>query len=102
MSRSDQLPQQLLDVLSCEIGQRPPGAPGIDDLRAVVRAVRREPGTLLLTLRAGSRPLAAAFVAAEQRCCSAITWSLSDVDPPELRIIATEEQVTALLALTGG
>jgi hypothetical protein len=90
---------EVLEVLSCEIGLRPAGAPGLAELRAAVRDWRREPGALVVTLEDGAAATAEAVVDAERLCCASIGWDLVRTPEMRLRVSATEEQLDLLQAL---
>jgi hypothetical protein len=84
---------EMLTVLACEIGKRPPDAPTGDEVFALVTRVVRSPDALHLTFAQGASAKLAAFVEAEQQCCASIGWELRDEQGPTLRITATTEQL---------
>ena len=84
--------ERVLETLACDIDARPNGAPAFDDVRAYVRGVHRDSLELVVDLDPGGLDLVSAFVAAEQRCCSEITWALERDAGLRLRIGATESQ----------
>ncbi len=90
---------EVLEVLSCEIGLRPAGAPGLSELRPAVRGWQREPGALTVTLDDRVAETAEAVVAAERVCCASIGWELLPTPETRLRISAAEEQLDLLQAL---
>lgn len=90
---------EVLEVLSCEIGLRPAGAPGLHELRPAVRGWQREPGALIVGLDAGAAETAEAIVAAERLCCAALGWELERTPETRLRISATDEQLDLLQEL---
>ena len=89
---------ELIQVLSCEIGQRP-DAPGPEQLAPFVTAATLTRETLVLRLHAAGREVAEAFVAAEQVCCSTIGWRLETAPQLTLRITAGEPQLKLLAGL---
>jgi DNA-binding transcriptional MerR regulator len=92
------IPAQSLDVLSCEIGSRPPGAPGPFDLLADVLSLERSASSLRLTFRADAETRVAEFVAAEQVCCREITWELETTFPVTLTVTAAPAQLDIIEA----
>jgi hypothetical protein len=73
--------QNALDILACEIELRPRGAPGIEQLASAVIAVER-PGPRALTVEFDPAASAQveAFAAAEQSCCSTLSWAVERTD----------------------
>jgi hypothetical protein len=94
----------LLEVLACEIGARPKGAPSFDDVAGAVRAVRRETGALIVEFDPAAAERVEALVEAERLCCAEIGWHLERVAPAEggpagtvrLRIEASAARLDAL------
>lgn len=80
----------LVEVLACDISQRPAGAPGPDELRPFLRSVRRDGGALTVEFDAGVGPLLEAFAAAERRCCSNLGWNVTG---SSLTVSGTETQM---------
>ncbi|MEX1255309.1 MAG: hypothetical protein WEE64_13305 [Dehalococcoidia bacterium] len=69
--------ENALDILACEIELRPRGAPGIEDIaRAIVTVERAGPCTLAVEFDAAAAADVEAFAAAEQRCCSTLSWTV--------------------------
>ncbi len=90
--------EDLIEVLACEIDQRP-AAPGPDELARFVRSASLGPEALVLGLDEAGRGVAEAFVAAEQVCCSNIGWTLEYAPELTLRIAATAPQLKVLAGL---
>ena len=90
--------EDAIEVLACEIDQRP-AAPGPQDLARFVRSASLRPEALVLGLDDAGRDVAEAFVAAEQVCCSDIGWSLESVPTLTLRITATTPRLKVLATL---
>jgi hypothetical protein len=74
---------KVLDVLGCEIGARPKGAPSFDDVAGAVRGVRREAGALVVDYDPSAAEKLEAVVEAERLCCADIGWHLERVTPAE-------------------
>jgi hypothetical protein len=100
---------KVLDVLGCEIGARPKGAPTFDDVAGAVRAVRREPGALVVDYDPSAAERLEAVVEAERLCCAGVGWHLERVAPAEgapggvvrLRIEASPARLDALGLVIG-
>jgi hypothetical protein len=90
---------ELLDVLACDFASRPRGAATIDDVAPHVRAVRRDPLTLVIEFEDSARDAVRDFVAAEQRCCAGLGWHLQQEPALELRIDASPAQLDILQQL---
>ena len=70
-----------LDVLGCEIELRPRGAPGIEKIAKAIMTVERDgPRALAVEFDAGAARDVEAFVAAERRCCSTLSWAVEQTD----------------------
>lgn len=67
---------EVLEAMACDIGARPTGAPHFDDVAGAVRAVRREPGALVVDYDPAASEALEAVVTAERLCCAAIGWHL--------------------------
>jgi hypothetical protein len=89
---------ELIEVLACEIDQRP-AAPGPQELARFVRSASLGAEALVLGLDESGREVAEAFVAAEEVCCSSIGWSLERNPELTLRITATTPQLKVLAGL---
>jgi hypothetical protein len=61
-------------ILACDIQARPPGAPGVADVKRSLLHAKRGADTLTLSFALAGAPVVEAFVAAEQACCSTLTW----------------------------
>lgn len=85
---------ETIEVLSCDIGSRPP-APGIEALLPQVRHVRREAQALVIDYDPAAASDFAAFAAAERVCCASLGWEV-DTAASRLTIRATSEQLDAL------
>ncbi len=87
---------EALQVVGCDVGARPKDAPMFDDVKSHIIAVRREPTRLTVEFAAVAAEQVAAFVAAEQVCCSDLAFSLIPGDPTIMQINATPELVDAV------
>ncbi|MEX0749537.1 MAG: hypothetical protein WD359_01910 [Dehalococcoidia bacterium] len=88
--------RDLIDVLACEIGVRPRGAPTFEDLAPHVRGVRRTTSAIVVAFDDDAFTLAEGLVAAERLCCPDIRWELPPGPQVELRIIAAPRQLDVL------
>ena len=70
---------ETLATLACDPGARPPGAPHFGAVAGAVRAVRREPGALVVDYAPEVAETLAAIVAAERACCAELGWRLEPV-----------------------
>jgi hypothetical protein len=90
----------LIEMMACEIGIRPAGAPHFDDLAGALRSVRREGGTLVAEYDPAASEALAAVVAAERVCCASIGWHVERAEEPHgavrLRMVAPADQLDAL------
>jgi len=91
--------EEVLAVLSCEIGSRPREAPTLVELLPVLGEIRREDGSLVIEFDAAEHSLIEAFVAAERQCCPAIGWDVQSTPEPVLRVSATPAQMDVLTAM---
>ena len=82
-----------LQVVGCDIGARPKGAPVFEDIKPHILGVRREQEGLTGEFEGSAAEQVAAFVTAEQRCCSDLAFSVVLGDPTLMRIRATPELV---------
>jgi len=85
-----------LDVLVCNIGARPAGAPSFNDIMPAIRRVERAPGTLTIDVSPDAFEAVEGCVAAERLCCAGIGWALDREPAPRLRITATPAQLDLL------
>ena len=92
-------PEDLLEVVGCEIGKRPSQAPTLDDLGPHMLGVERQSSSI--TVRFAPEALAAlkAFVEAEQECCTGIGWTVSEGPDVALRIEAKPAQLDAFAVM---
>jgi thioredoxin len=94
----------MLATLACDLGARPAGAPHFGDVAGAVRAVRREPGALVVDYAPEAAATLEAIVAAERACCSDLGWNLERAragaggagDGLRLRVEASPAQLDAL------
>jgi len=98
---SEQLTPEVVDVLVCEIGQRPKGAPTIDQIVGSVTSLRREADSLVVDFDPTAAETVEAVVAAERRCCSTIHWQLNTEQGLQLRITAMPLQLATLEEMFG-
>ena len=68
-----------IEILACEISERPVDAPGPEQLAPFVLGCHRRGGVLCLPLRPEGRDIAEAFVAAERLCCPGIGWTVGEM-----------------------
>jgi thiol-disulfide isomerase/thioredoxin len=93
-----------LATLACDLGARPAGAPHFGAVAGAVRAVRREPGALVVDYAPEAEETLAAIVAAERACCADLGWHLERAsagagdagDGVRLRVEASPAQLDAL------
>ena len=89
---------EALEVIGCDIHARPMDQPVWEDIKPYVVAIRREPGRLTVTFDPNAAPAVAAFVAAEQQCCSEVAFSVDSGAAATMHVIAT----VALLDMVEG
>jgi len=92
-------PEDLLEVVGCEIGKRPAQAPTLDDLGPHMLDVQRDSDSI--TMRFAPEALAAlkAFVEAERQCCAGTGWTVSEGPDVALRIEAEPAQLEAFAVM---
>ena len=93
---------EIIEVLDCDLGVRPKGAPGVDQLLPRVGGVSRAPGVLVVEFDRRADQTLSAFVEAERLCCAGIGWEIERSPSLRLRISATEEQLAAIESLWNG
>ena len=92
----------VVQVLRCEIDQRPIRAPGIDDLARRLVGTSRGAASLDLVFPASARDMVEAFVAAERRCCPGIGWQVeAGSDVVNLRIAADSVALDVMSKMFG-
>lgn len=89
---------EVLDVLSCNLAARPAQAPDIFAVAQLVRSMQRDAEGLTVEFDPRATDMVAAFVDAEQRCCTEIGWDLQRKHG-RLRITAAAEQLDMLTQL---
>jgi hypothetical protein len=83
--------RDALAVLACEIDRRPRGAPDIEAVADSIVDVRRDgERALAVSFRPEAFSDVEAFVAAERRCCPALSWTLDRSDGA-VRLIITAQ-----------
>ena len=96
---------ETLTTLACDLGARPQEAPHFGAVAGAVRAVRREPGALVVDYAPEAGDTLAAIVDAERACCAELGWHLEPVPVGaagaagaviRLRVEATPAQLDAL------
>jgi hypothetical protein len=116
MERERRVPigAKALEVLVCDLEARPQEAPHFGNVAGAVRAVRREPGALVVDFDPTAAHALASIVEAERLCCPEIGWHLErpDLDPRgapggvvRLRVEASPAQLDVmrlLLDVPGG
>jgi hypothetical protein len=88
-------PEDILDVLACEIDTRPKDAPTFQDLAPAIQSVEREDGAIVVHFAGSALDAVRRLAAAEQQCCSTIGWTVDD-HPLRLRITALPHQLDTL------
>jgi hypothetical protein len=86
----------IVELLDCEIGARPKGAPGIEQLLPLVRGGRRTATNLQIELDPEAAEALEAFVEAERLCCAGIGWEIERDPALVLSITASESQLDAM------
>jgi hypothetical protein len=88
---------EALEVLGCNIEARPAGAPGAGDIAAaLLGAERTAADELVLSFEPSAARMVEAFVAAEQRCCAGLGWSVETSDVTRVRVVAARPQLDVL------
>lgn len=82
-----------LEVVGCEISARPSDAPAFEDIRPYIVSIGREPERLSIEFAASAAELVAAFVAAEQLCCSDLAFHVITGEHAVMQITATSELI---------
>jgi hypothetical protein len=90
--------EDMLDVIGCEIEERPAGAPGLDALAPHLRSVQREAGAVTIGFHPEARETLIAFVDAERHCCAGTGWTVREAPGLALRI---EDRAAALDVFEG-
>ena len=93
--------EDLLDIMGCEIDQRPAAAPGIDDLAPFVRSAVRTADALTVRFTAAARDSLLAFVEAERHCCAGIGWTVTETPELALRVEAAAPALAVISDLFG-
>lgn len=92
--------EDLLEVVSCELGKRPAQAPTMDDVKPHRLGVERQSDSITVRFLPEALVTLKAFVEAERQCCAGIGWSVSEgPDEVALRIEAGPAQLEAFAAL---
>ncbi|MCH8052048.1 MAG: hypothetical protein IIC86_08535 [Chloroflexi bacterium] len=92
--------EDLLEVVSCELGKRPAQAPTMDDLGPYRLGVQRQSDSMTVRFVPEALVTLKAFVEAERQCCAGIGWSVSEgPDEVALRIEAGPAQLEAFAAM---
>jgi hypothetical protein len=97
----EQLEEETLEALSCEIGRRPEDAPTFGDVIGRVKSVRRQDDSLIVQFDPAAADVVAAYAEAERQCCSTINWQLETGPAVWLRISGTPMQIAALQEMFG-
>jgi DNA-binding transcriptional MerR regulator len=91
---------ELLEVLSCDVTARPAGAPGVEELRPMCRAMREQPGEVTFVFDVAASPRVTRFVEAERRCCGLLEFTLAESpDEVTLTVLGTPAQAAAFASL---
>lgn len=91
-------PEDLLDVMSCDIGLRPAGAPGPDDLAPFFRSASTTEGRFVAQFDRNAAETLRSFAAAESLCCSGITWRVDERDDAAVLTVDATPDQTGLVA----
>ena len=95
--------EELLEVLDCEIGVRPAGAPGPDQLAPYLVRARQSGGRLFVSFRPEAAGTLRAFADAERLCCSHLGFEVTETtNEATLTITGTAQQIEAFGALWAG
>lgn len=97
----DALTPEVVDTLVCELGQRPEGAPTIDQIVGSVTALHRDADSLVVTFDPTAADMVQAVVEAERQCCSTLGWQLETEQGLHLRITAKPLQLDTLEEMFG-
>jgi len=93
---------ELLEVLACDYGVRPAGAPSFLDLQSAIRGVTRDGEIIRVDFDPAAREAVDRLVAAERLCCAEIGWDLQDGPQLSLRISASPAQLDVLAQVLVG
>ena len=99
LARNGALNQDIVDALyavGCDIAARPKDAPTLDDIQPHITNIRRDledgsPGVterLTVEFDPAAAGTIAAYVAAEQKCCSDIRFAIASDNPSVMHIDA--------------
>lgn len=97
--RREQLTPEAVEVLGCDLGHRPTGAPTIEDIVGSVTSLHRDGDSLVVEFDPAASEKIRAVVEAERRCCSTIGWQLETDHRSQLRITARPPQLETLEAM---
>ena len=92
---------EVVETLMCEVGQRPKGAPTIDQIVGSVMALTRGADSLVVAFDPAAADVVQAVVEAERQCCSTLGWQLETEHGLQLRITAKPLQLDALAEIFG-
>ncbi|MCH7809978.1 MAG: hypothetical protein IH863_05290 [Chloroflexi bacterium] len=93
-------PEDLLEVVGCELGKRPAQAPTMDDLGPHLLGVQRQSDSITVRFAAEALATLKAFVEAERQCCAGVGWTVSEgPDEVALRIEAGPAQLEAFAVM---
>jgi DNA-binding transcriptional MerR regulator len=96
------LTPDMLEALVCVPGQRPTGAPTIEQILGSVTGVSRSAEGVTVTFAPSAAETVRAVVEAERQCCPTIGWHLDTEDKVELRINGGPLQLDTLAAIFAG
>jgi hypothetical protein len=89
--------EDALAILACDLGARPPGAPGAEDIVHALVGATRSADTLALAFDPSAATDVEAFVAAERQCCSTLDWQVERLPHSTVvRIAAAPDQLDVL------
>src|SRR4051794_22503954 len=88
-------PADVIELLACDIAERPSAAPTANVLAPHVRSVDRSSTALIIRFAPEAADDLEAFAAAERICCAGIGWDVKR-DPVVLTITASAAQLDAI------
>lgn len=91
------LDDNSLKILSCDMSVGPSNAAGIEDLVPFVRGKTVVGDAVAIEFDESGKTVVESFIAAEQMCCTGLTWELSKAGTNlKLTIAGTAEQIAVI------
>ena len=90
-SLRDPIIVDALYAAGCDIAARPKDAPTLDDIQPHIKTIRRTPQRLIVEFDPAAAATFAAYVAAEQKCCSDIRFTIASDNPAVMHIDAPSQ-----------